>query len=284
MGNLIIILMTLHQICYTFNTITTLGSSKYQNSVINCTDTDDCEVICGFGPSCYKTTILCPSGRECLVSCLGDEACYYTNIHGVSSTQLTVECSGLGSCSNTNIYCPSKEEKQNATKPCIIPADSTRGYNVWGISIYAINSWNDVDLPGQSNLTHGMQMFCGDNYEFGCGGWSKYGCVCPQTLYPTHLPTVTPSVTPSFAPFNIPTTSPSTDPSVNPTISPMGSQASAIGDNSDTLDTKMIITVGIVTFVALILIAILISIWSCVKIKKKRVVNDAIAMELVSEK
>eukprot|EP01083_Nonionella_stella_P007976 22967_1 len=198
-----------------------MGLSKYQNTTVQCPDDDNCEILCGFGPSCYKTTIICPSNHTCVVTCLHDEACYDTAIQGLFASQMTVECSGKGSCVNTHIYCPTIAP--NATKhPCIIPASKDKGYWVWGIRVYAVNAWKDVSLPGLSITTRDFLMYCTEDYSQYC--FKETGdtlCHCPETLHPTlepsSSPSLYPSTTPITAPTALPTASPSNEPSVAPT-------------------------------------------------------------------
>eukprot|EP01084_Bolivina_argentea_P283957 486487_1 len=135
---------------------------------LNCGANSTCNVIAQDIRSLEDAVIHGPDGAELYVNCSDSmNGCLDSTIDAHSSSELIIDCRGSKGCSNMNIYCPPHSD----VKHCSVIGD---GYAFDeapallhdALMIYAVNSWDDIDLSTYVNVNvqYGSRMFCGDGF------------------------------------------------------------------------------------------------------------------------
>ena len=151
--------------CFAYDSIGACSSSTIsggQNSFIT--------MICshnyydGGWSACYPANIIGGSGSHINVSCTDYAQCRLMKIDGRNAASLTLgDCSGNVECQYMTIWCP---QQVNGEKRC----DLGKGDNLQSLYLYAVNSWNDVELTTPLHCScatsgPGTSMHCGEDYN-----------------------------------------------------------------------------------------------------------------------
>ena len=158
------------------------------NSTFICPQTaKSCVIKCLYDYSCYSTNIICSRDTQCNITSNSKYSLTNTKINGPYQQQTTIKCDSFNSCNNIwidtkhsinlhlscneinscqqiTIYCPIGDSDNN----CNI--NTERYTEIQELNIYAINSWNDLNIEYSLKLKidDNSRMFCGDKYEYSC--------------------------------------------------------------------------------------------------------------------
>merc|ERR1719242_2339572 len=133
-------------------------SGDCYEEAIDCTEHDDtCTVSCSSEKGCMGARIQCASS-QCSIHCTEKSSCLNTTIYAANASSLEVTgCTTDESCWNMTVYCPQST--------CTLIGDDDLG-GPHGITLYAINSWNDITFETKSKTQYySGSMHCGSEYE-----------------------------------------------------------------------------------------------------------------------
>eukprot|EP01083_Nonionella_stella_P001373 3946_1 len=200
------------------------------DSTINCAPNSQCNVHCDGLHSCEELNIHCPSTSNCTLyangqyafinawvgcqsgangclltmNCNDINSCHDARVDARNASQVTIKCANnKNACKDINVECP---QAQNGDKVCAMRGDE--GTMHTAMRIYAVNSWDDIDLSQYvaKTITSGTldsMMFCDDKLDKSCVvSTSSWNCgdvssVCYRNSsdihpYPTPIPTAAP--------------------------------------------------------------------------------------------
>ena len=212
--------------------------------------------------TCREADIVVESESTLNLTCGRTSDCVRVQIDGRDAAAVTVNgCTDWYSCGNMNIYCP---QHNAGVRKCVLYGDE------WdGLSLYAVNSWDDVliftsdtDIEGTMNCAEDYGASC--NFTSASGAWqctdTSSDCfvtpiptadptmatsdptmnpsVSPTTEQPSSNPTSAPSAAPSYSPTKNPSQSPSVSPSVAPSESPTGTPTKHPTESPTTAPSK----------------------------------------------
>ena len=205
--------------------------------------------------ACSSADIIGGSGSHINVSCTDYAQCQRMKIDGRNAASLTLgDCSGNVECDDITIWCP---QQVNGKRRCHLG----KGDNLIIDALYAVNSWEDVELTTPIDCPCGgplgldrTLMYCGEDYDeictVGAARWEEVippcdgpssGCNVEQR--PNEFTTCGVSVTVS-------------DGSCQPAAAPKPSSHSHSESHLST-DRIVIIVVGSVCFVIVVVFLVL---------------------------
>eukprot|EP01084_Bolivina_argentea_P132827 234402_1 len=176
---------------------------------INCPQTSNCTLYGNGEHSLPNAHVRCPIRGHCSINCNNILSCYDGIYNGWNATQFTINCeNNKNACKNMHVACPKAIDN---IKRCTINGDQGTVHDE--INLYAINSWDDIDLSefvgktGPGSDTHKPWMHCGEDFRSTCViSHSAWNCedntsVCYRDgIYP--FPTPIPTEAPSTPPIN----------------------------------------------------------------------------------
>ena len=136
----------------------------------------------GWGKPCEFLRIAGGSGSDINVSCTDYAECEFMKIDGQNAASLVLgDCSGNVKCIAVTIWCP---QQVDGEKRC----ELGKGDNLQILDLYAVNSWDDVELTTPIDCPCGNAwngptlMHCGENYgdvcNVGVSNWAPWFPVC----------------------------------------------------------------------------------------------------------
>ena len=137
------------------------GMSDCVNSQVHGDANSSINVICS-GPNCLRR-IVGGEGSDINVACIGPANCNQMEIDGRDAASLTLsDCTGDVTCDHLIIWCP---QQVNGEKRCHLG----KGDNLQIDELYAVNSWNDVELTTPIDCPCGVTwIYCDEDYHDKC--------------------------------------------------------------------------------------------------------------------
>eukprot|EP01083_Nonionella_stella_P045225 121554_1 len=193
-------------------TVHCIGASSCKTSVLNCGDTEQCDINCNDDTSSCEGMDLNCGHSSCTLDCAGAESCkaMTVSISDAESFECTKSCTGSGM---ESIPSPSAKPTAATPSPSGYPSQSPSGYPTESLPIGP--SIDPTKYPSVNPSRYPTNI----PSRFPSGSPTKY-----PSVNPTNVPSVQPSKYPSMNPINVPskypTESPSSDPSTAPIIRP----------------------------------------------------------------